>query len=704
MHPALTLASVSMLAMMQPWAAAAAIPWIALHGVPGAEIETILFSPAAPANGLIGSDGGALFRTTNGGASWTRAPIGSVGEVISALAMAPTASNVMYAGSSGLGSPGVVYISQDGGLTWTATAAQPATPAGNLFVSGLIVDGQGTTALVSDATAGIFLTTNSGASWTNPLPNASVAALARSPAANGAIWAVGGASGEIPAVWMSATVGASWVGVPVTGLPRHGFANNVAIEPGSGRIFVSWYRAPSVVGKREGGLIVSSDGGTTWKAANSGLPSNVFGSFQQSWMVFDPAAAGHIVMGAFSAGGSNALFETTNDGASWSATGARVPGEVAANTVGLRPANGATPAALFAGLDDLFSGPLSTAALTPADTGMNNSTVLSATEDGSSAKGLFAATYHGVYHSANFGKTWTSVSGWPGSHYLFQLVPGRAPGAKSVYVLDGDDRAFASSDLGATWQEITPAGTAIAGIVADPGSAQRLYGTNGGKTFLTSADGGTSWIASQLPRPIAVSSSTFNGGAAIAVALRPAGRIYAIADNGKIEESKNFGATWSVLAQQPASFSYAQYFGSIAVEQARPFAVFAADGFGDVAMRAATGGAWTANSVLSQTSIIGSVPARDWIVGTGSTGLLAYECLVTKDSGQTVANACASITALGLFSFSAGKQDLFVFGGGGGAYALPLASVPAAAAGQSAGGTHVATHSVRVPRLLPFAR
>jgi hypothetical protein len=124
--------------------ASASGSWIALNGIPGASIQTIQFSPAAPAKGFVGSDGGGLFRTINGGASWTREQVGQPNESIAALGLAPGDNNVMYAGSAIQGGAGKVRISTDGGITWTATPAQPP-PLSNvgIHITGTVVENLG---------------------------------------------------------------------------------------------------------------------------------------------------------------------------------------------------------------------------------------------------------------------------------------------------------------------------------------------------------------------------------------------------------------------------------------------------------------------------------------------------------------------------------------------------------------------------------
>ncbi len=81
--------------------------------------------------------GGLTFKTTDGGASWTAIDSGIINNGISSLAIDPFNSQVVYVGTPGAGGcgggngaggcgpdiPGGVYKTTDGGATWTAVNA-----------------------------------------------------------------------------------------------------------------------------------------------------------------------------------------------------------------------------------------------------------------------------------------------------------------------------------------------------------------------------------------------------------------------------------------------------------------------------------------------------------------------------------------------------------------------------------------------------
>ena len=98
----------------------------------------------------------------DGGTKWTRCnPTPASAGFCHALAVAPSQTNVIYAGGEVAGA-GAVYISTDFGSTWTNTATAPTDT-----VFSLEVDPADAARLLAATSDGVFLTTNSGATWTN---------------------------------------------------------------------------------------------------------------------------------------------------------------------------------------------------------------------------------------------------------------------------------------------------------------------------------------------------------------------------------------------------------------------------------------------------------------------------------------------------------------------------------------------------------
>ena len=119
-------------------------------------------------------DLGGIFKSTDGGASWTEADYGLPpfpnGFYVGArsLAVDPRNRNTVYTGLYFLGIYGGVFKSTDGRASWTeADSGLPTGPWGVSAVDSLLIDPQNpSTVYVGVNGAGVFKTTDAGASWT----------------------------------------------------------------------------------------------------------------------------------------------------------------------------------------------------------------------------------------------------------------------------------------------------------------------------------------------------------------------------------------------------------------------------------------------------------------------------------------------------------------------------------------------------------
>src|SRR5262249_28651899 len=121
----------------------------------------------APTNGNViyaGLNSGKFSSTINGGVSWsTRTISGATGGVLTGIAVDPTNAFTVYAtfANFAAGAGHHVFKSTNGGANWTdISAGLPNIPFESILVnpeySGLVIAG-------SDA--GVFASTNGGASW-----------------------------------------------------------------------------------------------------------------------------------------------------------------------------------------------------------------------------------------------------------------------------------------------------------------------------------------------------------------------------------------------------------------------------------------------------------------------------------------------------------------------------------------------------------
>jgi len=148
----------------------------------------------------------------------------------------------------------------------------------------------GTSVFAGTVREGIFLSTDSGGSWTavnTGLPFGSFAYVSSMAVSNANVFAgtVGGG------IFLSTNNGGSWSAVN-TGLTTN-------------RVFALMVYGPSVFASTDSGVFISNNNGGNWSAANSGITRNV-GSF----------ASGN---GIIYAATDTTVYSSTNSGSSWTA-------------------------------------------------------------------------------------------------------------------------------------------------------------------------------------------------------------------------------------------------------------------------------------------------------------------------------------------------------------------------------------------------
>ena len=190
--------------------------------------------------------------------------------------------------------------------------------------------------------------------------------------------------------------------------------------------------------------------------------------------------------------------------------------------------------------------------------------------DPSNPQKLVLGTHAGLYVSSDGGRRWS-----------FEALAGddamnlaRAPG--DTLWLAGHQVFKKSSDGGATWRDVQPSGLPsldIHGFAVDPRNPATLYAAVAGLGLFRSPDDGTSF--SLLSQQV--------GGAVLALAVLPDGRILA-GDMGQgLLESRDGGATWKPTLR-------AQVMG-LAVNPSDPHRLLATTGAG-IALSTNDGRTW----------------------------------------------------------------------------------------------------------------
>ncbi len=243
-----------------------------------------------------GPIGGIISATDDAASSWSVANVG-MGDV-QVLVVDPSNSQILYAGTRSSG----VFKSVDGGATWTASNTGLPMPLPE--VTALAIDPQvAATLYLGSVLDGqrMFKSTNGGASWTlmeTGLESGRVNSIAVDPSNSLRVFAGLGRFDSSPrGVFRSLNGGGMWTEVD----PDDSIA--IAIAPST----------PTTIYSAGVGLQKSTNGGDTWVPANGDLPSTLF---QFPFIAIDPTDANSVVVARSQCCGQRA-FSTADGGGTW---------------------------------------------------------------------------------------------------------------------------------------------------------------------------------------------------------------------------------------------------------------------------------------------------------------------------------------------------------------------------------------------------
>jgi len=226
---------------------------------------------------FAGTDGAGIYSSSDEGNSWNLNDSGLTNLRINAIAN--DTSGILYAGSKSLW----LFTSVDTGNTWIP---HNVGGTGNSISSIAVM---GTNIFAGEAGDGVFLSTNSGASWAEKgLCCASVLSLCTD--SGGYVYAGTNAAG----VYRSVAPFTSWT-MMNNGLPG---------TPPQIRALTA-YGSVIVAGTYGCGIFISEDNGLTWSAANNGL---------EDLNVISLAADGQKLIAGTENGG---VFVSANHGLNW---------------------------------------------------------------------------------------------------------------------------------------------------------------------------------------------------------------------------------------------------------------------------------------------------------------------------------------------------------------------------------------------------
>jgi photosystem II stability/assembly factor-like uncharacterized protein len=456
-----------------------------------------------------------LFKSTNGGRSWTGVHRGVATQFVTSLAVDPTTS-ALYSTTVFAG----VHRSTDGGLTWRRLGLDKT------HLSFIAVAPSDPAVLYAGGTDGLFRSTDRGAHWVavhGSLPSQAVTAIAIHPRRASTVYASVRAFlvGQRGGLFRTRDGGAHWQELR-GGLPG-GDALAVALDP----------TAPSRIyaGLAADGIWTSADGGGTFSPANRGLQTadvlHLAADRERPGTVFGLSEVG--------------LLKTLDAGQSWRIVNPRVFGGWITASVVLDPQSTATVYGSIPGRLERSDDGGRTWRRVEGDLAPHGFTGLVAVDPEASSR-IYAATNAGLHRSDDRGETWSAPVDVAPDCELTPYALAVSPAAPSEIYFSGLsggncpkplDGFFKSTDGGATWSQI---GDFVRPIVLHPTDPDAVFALDYFSNLIKSIDGGAHFVPA---RP----SLIF-----FALAIDPAvpGRLYA-GDFDQVYVSEDAGESWEPL-------------------------------------------------------------------------------------------------------------------------------------------------------------
>jgi photosystem II stability/assembly factor-like uncharacterized protein len=467
--------------------------WTSANSTIEHKMVTALTSDASGIYAGTASHG--IFFSSNSGSSWTPKNNGLSNMNIVSLF---TADNGIFAGT-----PDGVFFTSDGGTNWMLRNSG-ITPSYtiNSFAQ------MGDTIYGGSYGLGLYMTDNSGTSWTN-VSSVPSGIFVYNVIAVGNTLVAGTSNG----VYRSADRGLSW-NLSNTGFPSGMWAKSFAATPGH-----------LIAGTYSEGLFVSTDDGQTWTAHSNGVPDLPFPTgLPHNY----PSTEAIITSGPnVIAATVNGVYASSDNGNTWTEKISGIMGNeifgVAANGAFVYAGGARTGAYVSSNSGSSWSRP---------NTGLTSYDVLDVATKNTMA---FVSTLNqGVFRSTDNGNTWSLANTGltsnvkaiePDSLRLLALTTG-ASGTPSGL--------FQSLDNGTTWTEIT---TPLVGYSAVESSGTDFYVAGFGGEIVYSNNAGTTWsdISSNLPAET------------ITALLKQGGSIFAGTFSMGVYRSDNNGGSWTAV-------------------------------------------------------------------------------------------------------------------------------------------------------------
>jgi photosystem II stability/assembly factor-like uncharacterized protein len=457
---------------------AVSAPWVQTNGPTGGIIDTIEIDPGDPDTLFAGGSGGAVFRSEDGGATWTAlAQIAPPSHQISAIVLYPETLVVLVSGQ--------LHRSSDRGETWT----ELDLPTWFTCIAGASVGNE--RILAAGGPAGkVYLSGDLGSTWgdaSRGLPDEPISAIDVGP--DGALW-IGTRNGGSGRVYRLDR-GGSWRALS---LPPQQDADvhSIAVDPGDpDTAYVGRINIYNVMFRHASDryLLKTVDGGETWTTLH--LPG---ADAMVNVMPISPND------GTLYVGSGGTVYKSETAGATWVRIGPPGRnGDMRDIAVDPRDANTLyLPRRAYGIVKSTDRG----ATWLPINTGLNNVSVslLSVpSTPGSEVVYATAVSGEGTFRSTDGGETWENILEGGITHPWADELCVNPLDDSEVWEVADVAKVFRSPDAGDTWETaITPDGPgfrfgSVYALAPAPSDPDVIYALKNGFGIFRSRNGGRDW-------------------------------------------------------------------------------------------------------------------------------------------------------------------------------------------------------------------
>lgn len=636
------------------------------HGPNFKVVKVVVISPQDTSVIFAGAFGSGVYRSTDGGVTWTNSRVGLINAYVRSLAA--LSSSVVFCGTND-----GVYKSLDSGSTWIRVVET------SFSVRSLAYDPLSNNLYAATYGSGLYKSTNQGGTWTtiavtDPTGPQTLTHLWSIALFGRDSLYIGGALLDVTsggALFRSLDGGATWIQVQRS-LHIASSVRAIAIIP----------TAPAfglIIGTASKGVYRSTNGGVNWTNISDTASVNdlvdlhvnavalstslrfagtdsLGGFYSRStvdattgWTAGAGLPGRSAVVSSIALNGKNkatlflgtegqGVYRSGNAGATWLARNSGMLGTAAREV--RRNGNGQLLLGTDFG-DGIWTSPDQGTSWTQ-DTSLNTANAITAIAITTTPSIVFAAAYgSGVYKSTDAGVTWAITDSTILNHFVRALET--SPGTNDHLFAGSGDGVYKTTDGGSSWQAINsgiPLNTSIRAMAIDPANANNIYVGTDSLFLYKSTNGGGSWTHVTngfLPQDVFLRTITID--------YASTSTLYAGSDSGRIYKSTDAGSNWSLMTTLAATHSVR----NILIHPALHNVIFAAT-FGDgIFVSADDGSHWqTLNTGLADLSVytLESDQANPLNLYAGSSDLGVYHMTYSYVNHRPHLAAISSKSAL----------------------------------------------------------